>query len=114
MPSKSAEYQRIMALIPGTDPDMLDRFLGGQQISPTTARIWAEQGVLGVFNGELCRMSPHSEIEFACPCCHGQALRFAASGIYCLDPDCWWAGDDSQVIAYTPFIGPLTLEETYG
>lgn len=114
--SKSAEYQRILALIPGTDPDMLDRFLGGQQISPTTARIWAEQGVLSVFSGELRKMPPPDDDFFACPSCLGSALKFAENSVvYCLDPDCWWEGDTSYLI--TPddaFIGPLTLEETYG
>lgn len=56
--SKSAEYQRIMALIPGTDPEMLDRWFLVQQISPTTARIWAEQGLLTVRAGELCHIAP--------------------------------------------------------
>lgn len=54
------------------------------------------------------------DIEFACPCCYGSALKFTANGIYCLDLDCDWWGDYSQVIVYTPFIGPLTLEEAYG
>ena len=64
--SKSAEYERIMALIPGTDPEMLDRFLGGQQISPTTARIWAEQGALGVFAGDLRKLPP-PPVDFVSP-----------------------------------------------
>jgi hypothetical protein len=67
MPSKSDEYQRIMALIPGADTAMLDRFLVEQQVGPTTARIWAEQGVLSILERMICKKSPPDDDFFACP-----------------------------------------------
>lgn len=49
------EYLQIMEVLPGTTPSMIDRFLAERNVSPTTARIWAEQEQLFTFRGCLCK-----------------------------------------------------------